>query len=134
MVVEKFLQKVYIYMGTTTHVKNSFMYVLTSSVVAAGNWTNMAFAFKGKPPRVQRDTQNFLSTYSSWPRTTRDCLLPYPMNWIESLSCVYWERWGNNLHTTLDISVVVVGREAHILGVGVDLAQLKLRHYSMNGM
>jgi hypothetical protein len=31
------------------------------------------------------------------------------------------ERWGNNLHTTLDISVVDVGREAHILGVGVDL-------------
>jgi hypothetical protein len=42
------------------------------------------------------------------------------LNWITIL-CIYWERWGKTLHITLDISVVDVGREAHILGVGVDL-------------
>ncbi len=120
MVVEKFLQKVYIY-GHNNPCEKSFMYVLTTSVVAARNWTNMAFCLpKANPPRVQRDIHNFLSTHSSWPRTTTDSLLPYATNWIESPFCVFRKRWGNNLHTTLDISVDV-GREAHILGVGVDL-------------
>jgi hypothetical protein len=84
----------------------------------------MAFCFQRQNHHELKGTY-ILSFFLHIPhdqRTTRDSLLPYmPLIELNHHFVYIDERWGNNLHTTLDISVVDVGREAHILGVGVDL-------------